>query len=168
MSAEKPRSSAPGLSHGDVATTAASNSPASSSKQSSMESADNKKQHHLTADVDSGYEAMEVDESEASDGRRKRTYSSAEVTDEYLMDAVMRILHVTVMPGSEGMYLPEIARHLDHEGGFQGLDDLISQILMEVLFLLLEGNCNPFEIPTNASSKADNLSSSASRLALSS
>jgi hypothetical protein len=123
---------------------------------------------HLTADVDSGYEAMEVDESESSDGRRKRTYSSAEVTDEYLMDAVMRILHVTVMPGSEGMYLPEIARHLDHEGGFQGLDDLISQILMEVLFLLLEGNCNPFEIPTNASSKADNLSSSASRLALSS
>ena len=139
----------------------ASNSAKQQASNFDCESTD-KKQSSLMADVDSGYEAMDIEESETNDGRRKRVYSSTDVTDEYLMEVIRRIFRITFASDNDGVFLPEIARQLDQDGAFEGYEDLISQILMEVLFILKSSEENPFEFyttqnPTAGSSRSNRL-----------
>ncbi|CAH0564355.1 unnamed protein product [Brassicogethes aeneus] len=99
-------------------------------------------------DIDSGFENMEVDESDTlkKDAQRQRTTSSStEMTEEQLQAAVARILHSTFKDSASTsrLYLPETARSL-RENPSITLKELTSTAIMEVLAQIALGG-DPFK-----------------------
>nr|XP_023019467.1 ubiquitin conjugation factor E4 B [Leptinotarsa decemlineata] len=98
-------------------------------------------------DIDSGFENMEVDESDMQkkDIQQQRTNSSSkELTEEQLKLSLTRVLHSTFQKPSEtSLYLPETAAQLK-ENPEMSMRDLICTAIMEILHIIVNGG-NPFK-----------------------
>ncbi|KAJ8923221.1 hypothetical protein NQ315_001776, partial [Exocentrus adspersus] len=98
-------------------------------------------------DIDSGFENMEVDESDIQkkDVQRQRTMSSStELTEEQLQSTVARVFHSTFkQPSDKHLYLPETADQLRHNQ-HMSVRDLTSSTIMEVLSQIASGG-DPFK-----------------------
>lgn len=98
-------------------------------------------------DIDSGFENMEVDDSEMlkKDIHRQRTTSSStELTVEQLQETLARILLSSfTKPSPSRLFLPQTAEHLK-ENPHLSIRDLTSCAVMEILDLIAKGG-NPFK-----------------------
>lgn len=113
-------------------------------------------------DIDSGFENMEVDESDVQrkDVNRQRTSSSStELSEEQLQTIVAKILHVNFHANNDTnrLYVPETADWLKQQHNSPTIRDLCSNGIMEILNRIANGD-NPFKtLLTNAES-TDNIS----------
>ncbi|KAL1494534.1 hypothetical protein ABEB36_010117 [Hypothenemus hampei] len=99
-------------------------------------------------DIDSGFENMEVDESDLQKRgeihRQRTTSSSHEITLEQLQETVARIFLVSfTKPSQARVYLPQAAELLK-EVPQTTIRDLTSTAIMEIFSLITQGN-NPFK-----------------------
>ncbi|EFA08149.1 ubiquitin conjugation factor E4 B [Tribolium castaneum] len=114
-------------------------------------------------DIDSGFENMEVDETDVQkkDAPRQRTSSSAtEITEEQLLATVLRILHSTLeQPSESRIYLPQTATDVKTHPQ-TSIRDIISNALMEIIVQISQGN-NPFKdlIPSNDTADTSSINS---------
>ncbi|XP_034248933.1 ubiquitin conjugation factor E4 B [Thrips palmi] len=127
-------------------------------------------------DVDSGFENMEVDESDNKKEvtRRQRTVSSsAEVTEDVVLSTISRVLCVSWTDRSEAtVFLPHTAEAIKEARQEDpampvNVQDLVSQALMEVLDQFASGE-NPLtyhssESPAPSSSTSTSASASTSK-----
>ncbi|XP_044253730.1 ubiquitin conjugation factor E4 B [Tribolium madens] len=108
-------------------------------------------------DIDSGFENMEVDETDVQkkDAPRQRTSSSVtEITEEQVLATVLRILHSTLEQPSEScIYLPQTG--IDIKTHPQtSIRDIISNAVMEIVVQISQGN-NPFKDLVQINDTAD-------------
>ncbi|KAF7278364.1 hypothetical protein GWI33_008496 [Rhynchophorus ferrugineus] len=97
-------------------------------------------------DIDSGFENMEVDESDLQkkDIHRNRSTSSTELTVEQLQKTVARILQSSYTNSTPSqLFLPQTAEYLK-DNPHLPIRDQTSSAIMEILNLIARGN-NPFK-----------------------
>ncbi|CAG9813429.1 unnamed protein product [Phaedon cochleariae] len=115
-------------------------------------------------DIDSGFENMEVDESDVQKKdiqKQKAASPSAELSVERLQNTVARVLQCSFKEESETrLYLPEIAVHLKAHPQ-TSMRDLMSNAVMEILFVLVKGE-NPFKVLAHYNSEMCDTSSTGS------
>ncbi|XP_012285979.1 ubiquitin conjugation factor E4 B [Orussus abietinus] len=107
----------------------------------------NEKQCNMSGvDVDSGIENMEVDESDRKEvaPRSRTTSSSIEVTVDQIHTVISRVLCVSWKEPAEGsIYLPETAAVVEVQKVTE-VTEIVSQALMEVLYMFTRG-ADPLE-----------------------
>ncbi|XP_045476375.1 ubiquitin conjugation factor E4 B isoform X2 [Harmonia axyridis] len=104
-------------------------------------------------DIDSGFENMEVDESDIRKERKRA--SSIELTDDQLCNTVARILGATYrLDLKSRLYLPQTAEMLAQSQSPR-ISELISMSIMEVLVMIREGE-DPFQEVSMDVNTADN------------
>lgn len=102
-------------------------------------------------DIDSGFENMEVDESDMhkKDLHRHRTTSSTELTVEQLQESVARVLQCSFTKSTPSrLFLPQTAEYVK-ENPTLSIRDQTSSALMEILSLIGRGG-DPFKNITPA------------------
>ncbi|XP_066297718.1 ubiquitin conjugation factor E4 B-like [Branchiostoma lanceolatum] len=121
----------------------------SQSSQSQSMDTDSEKGTLSQIDVDSGIENMEVEEVDRKDGAvsQREPSCSSDLNEDQLLAIVCRILRVSWnKPEQDVVFLPGLAAEFkqDPKQVYNNLQDLVSQILVEVLTMPQAQSHNPF------------------------